>query len=403
MIERRRARAVAEEAHALHQRAFGHAGRRKDQVLARREIGRPIDPPDVGDAHGRASRLVFRRLDDEPRVDVAVEAPHRDGREHALRRPAGAHHGMDAGAGHRRDDRRRQVAIADQLDPRASGADVGNQLGVPGPVEHGDDQVVDVAGQRPRDGPQVVGDRGIEIDHVARRRRDDQLLHVEVGRVQQAAPLRRRKHGNRAGSAGGAEVRALERIDRDVHLRRAEPAAAVDDVGEPDLLADEQHRRLVALALADHDGAVDGHRVELAPHRRHRRLVRLGAVALPHRLRAGDGGLLDDAEELEREVGVHGGALPGHGLSVGAAARSGSPCPDGSRARSRPASACGPRACPRRSPRPCSCGRTGPPDTRPSSRWRRAPARRRRPRARRPRSRTTWPGWSRACCAVLRS
>ena len=120
----------------------------------------------------------------------------------------------------------------------------------------------------------------------------------------------------RTGCAGGAEVGALERIDRDVHLGGAEPAAAVDDVGEPDLLADEQHRRLVALAFADHDGAVDGDRVELPPHRGHRRLIRLGAVTLPHRLRAGHGGLLDDAEELEREVGVHGGALPGHGLPV---------------------------------------------------------------------------------------
>ncbi len=125
--------------------------------------------------------------------------------------------------------------------------------------------------------------------------------------MQQASPLRRRKHGDGTGSAGGAEVRALEGIDGDIHLRRAEAPAAIDEVGEPDFFADEQHRRLVALAFADHDGAVDGHRVELAPHRRHRRLVRLRAVALPHRLRAGDGRLLDDAEELEREVGVHGG------------------------------------------------------------------------------------------------
>ena len=96
---------------------------------------------------------------------------------------------MDAGAGHRGDDGGRQIAVADQLDARASGADVGDQLRVPRPIEHRDDQVVDVAGQRPRDGLQVVGDRRIEIDHVARGRRDDQLLHVEVGRVQQSAAL----------------------------------------------------------------------------------------------------------------------------------------------------------------------------------------------------------------------
>src|SRR5258706_14058324 len=34
----------------------------------------------------------------------------------------------------------------------------------------------------------------------------------------------------------------------------------------PDFLADEEHRRLVALAFADHDGAIDRHLVEFAPH-----------------------------------------------------------------------------------------------------------------------------------------
>ena len=48
-----------------------------------------------------------------------------------------------------------------------------------------------------------------------------------------------------------------------------------------------------------------GTRVEALPHRLDRRLVGLVAVALAHRVRAGDRRLLDDAEELEREVGVH--------------------------------------------------------------------------------------------------
>ena len=42
-----------------------------------------------------------------------------------------------------------------------------------------------------------------------------------------------------------------------------------------------------------------------SPHRLDRDLVGLVAVALPHRVRARDRRLLDDAEELEREVGVH--------------------------------------------------------------------------------------------------
>src|SRR3546814_4342458 len=53
---------------------------------------------------------------------------------------------------------------------------------------------------------------------------------------------------------------AFERVERDVDLR----AAAAD------LLADVEHRCLVALALADHDGAVDLEVVERGPHGVHR-------------------------------------------------------------------------------------------------------------------------------------
>ena len=73
----------------------------------------------------------------------------------------------------------------------------------------------------------------------------------------------------------------------------------------PDLLADVEHRRLVALAFADDDRAVDRHRVHLAAHGLDRRLIRQVAVALPHRVGTGDGRLLDHAEELEREVRFH--------------------------------------------------------------------------------------------------
>ena len=74
---------------------------------------------------------------------------------------------------------------------------------------------------------------------------------------------------------------------------------------ETDFFADEQHRRLVALAFADHDGAVDRHRIHDAPHRFNGDVIRFVAVALAHRVCAGDGGLFDDAEEFEGEVGVH--------------------------------------------------------------------------------------------------
>ena len=104
--------------------------------------------------------------------------------------------------------------------------------------------------------------------------------------------------GDGVGRAGGAEVRALERVDGDVHLRGAGAAAA-------HLLADVEHRRLVALALADDDRAVDRHGVHHLAHRFDGDLVGLVAVALPHRVPARNRGLFDHPEKLEREIGVH--------------------------------------------------------------------------------------------------
>ena len=124
---------------------------------------------------------------------------------------------------------------------------------------------------------------------------DRDLVHVDVGRIEQRAAFRHRHGGDRARHVLGAQRRALERIDGDVDLRA---------VAAADLLADEQHRRLVALALADHDRAVDRQPVQLAPHGVDRRLVGGLLVAAPAPLRGGDRGALGDAHDLEREDAV---------------------------------------------------------------------------------------------------
>jgi len=293
--------AVAEEPHALEQAAIGDAGGGEDDVLAARQILRPVDALGIGDPHRLAARFVFRLGDDETCEDLAVEAAHGRRREHTFRRTARAHHGVDAAARDRGGDACREVAITDEADARAGGADVGDELLVPRPVEHDHRQFVDLAAERARDGAQVLAHRGIQIDQVLGARPDDQLLHVEVGRMQQAALVRGCEHGDRVGGAGGAQVRAFERIDGDIDLVELAPSPGVLP-RQADLLADEEHRRFVALAFTDDDRAVDRHRVEFAAHGFDRRLIRSVPIALTHRVGAGDGGLLDHAEELEREI-----------------------------------------------------------------------------------------------------
>src|SRR3954453_3957745 len=107
------ARAVAEKADAAHQRAVGDTGRREDDVFAGREILRPVDALEVLDAHRAAALFVLRLVDDQPREDFTVQAAHGRRREHAFRRAAGAHHGVDSRADHGCGDTGREIAVAD--------------------------------------------------------------------------------------------------------------------------------------------------------------------------------------------------------------------------------------------------------------------------------------------------
>ena len=133
---------------------------------------------------------------------------------------------------------------------------------------------------------------------------DRDLLHVDVGRVEQRAAFRHRHGGDRARHVLGAQRGAFERIDRDVDLG---PVAGAD------LLADEQHRRLVALALPDHHGADDRQLVHLAPHRVDRGLVGRLLVAAAAQLRRSDRRALGHPRDLQREDAVQHGA----GLAAG--------------------------------------------------------------------------------------
>jgi hypothetical protein len=115
--------------------------------------------------------------------------------------------------------------------------------------------------------------------------------------VQQSASLAGGEHGDRVRLARGAQVRALQRIDGDVEREPAAEAAR-----RAELFADEQHGRGVALALADHDRAVDGQAAQHAAHGRHRHEIGAMAVAETDGSRGGDGSLLHGAAELGRQI-----------------------------------------------------------------------------------------------------
>jgi hypothetical protein len=141
--------------------------------------------------------------------------------------------------------------------------------------------------------PDIVRRARIELDYAfLKTGADRDFLHVDVGRVQQRATIGHRHRGDCTRHVLGAKRGAFQRVDSDVDLRSG---------FEPDLLADEQHRRLVALALADHDGAIDRQLVELAPHRVDRGLVGGLLVAVAAQASRRYGGALGDADDFKRK------------------------------------------------------------------------------------------------------
>ncbi len=128
--------------------------------------------------------------------------------------------------------------------------------------------------------------------------RRDAALRRELDGVREREIGVGREHGNRVALPRRDEVRALERIDRDVHFGLVRLAFA-------HLLADEQHRRFVALALPDDDTSAHLDLVHRAAHRLDGKLVGAFVVAAAHGARAAEGGRLRDPDHLEREERFH--------------------------------------------------------------------------------------------------
>src|SRR5262249_9146777 len=147
---------------------------------------------------------------------------------------ANSHDRVHAGSDDSGGDAGGKIAVADELDACARFANVSDELFVPRTIEHHDHEIFDVAVESFGDILQIFGDWRIEGDRVFARRADDDLLHVAVRSVEQASAFGGSEHGDGAGSAGRAEICALERVDGDIDLRNL---VAAGEFGA-DMLAD---------------------------------------------------------------------------------------------------------------------------------------------------------------------
>ena len=178
--------------HALHpaqQGAVRHPGRREDAV-ALRQLLQIIDLVEIADPPFARAGAFILVAEQQAALELPADAAQRRAGQHTLGRAAGAHIDVDIGFGIGRRDHSGHVAVGDQHHAAADGAQFGDQLLMARAVEHADDDVLRGHAFRRRHRRDILLHRAVEVDHlfgIARSHR--QLVHIDIGRVEQAAFL----------------------------------------------------------------------------------------------------------------------------------------------------------------------------------------------------------------------
>ena len=224
-----------------------------------------IDTVEIGDAAVRGAFLLVVIAKQQTALHLAADAAQRRGRQHPFGRATDAQIDVDPALRPGGGDDPADVTVGYQLDARPGLAHVGDEFGMARPVQDAGDQVEDVAFLRLGQVFEVLARLLVQIDQlVGKTASDRDLVHIDVGRVEETALRPHRDHGQRILAALGGDRRPFQRVEGDIELRTL-PGA--------DLLADEQHGRLVPLALADHHRAVDVEAVQGPSHGLDRGLI----------------------------------------------------------------------------------------------------------------------------------
>ena len=141
------------------------------------------------------------------------------------------------------------------------------------------------------------GDKGVSVGEGSKARIVDvDITDNEIG-VQS-------KDGSVARIATfGRNGRAFQRVQRDIDFRAT----------GTDLLTDIQHRRFIALALTDNNGAVDLQSVERRTHGVHRSLIGSLLVSPTHQFRCGKRSSFSNPHHFKSEITIH---LCSHDISL---------------------------------------------------------------------------------------
>ena len=211
----------------------------------------------------------------QPPLELPADTAQRRCCKHAFGRATRSHIHVDRRVRIGRRDHAGHVAVADQHDAAAQRAQLGNQFLMARPIKHTDNDLARFHAFCGGDGCHIFGRCLVQIDNaVGIARAHGQLVHINIGGIEQIAMLGHRQHRECIRPGFRCNRRALERIERDIDLWSCADRRT-------DFFADIQHRRFVTFALTDDHRAIHIELIERRAHGFDRSMIRRFLVATP--------------------------------------------------------------------------------------------------------------------------
>src|SRR5580658_9831600 len=131
--QRVRARSVAEKADASKHPAASDAGTGENDALSGRQVRGVVNALWILDAHLGHTFVMLGLCGHQTSQDLTVQTAQGCGSEHAFGSAADAHHSVHVCPANRSSDSGGEVAVSDELNARAGGSNIVDQLFVAGP------------------------------------------------------------------------------------------------------------------------------------------------------------------------------------------------------------------------------------------------------------------------------
>ena len=281
--------------HTIQQRSGCYTGGGEDGICTDHFV-QIVLAVQIGDTDPGSTGALVGVAEHQPALELTPDAFQGRAGKHALGRAAGTDVQVYAGLGVSRIHDPGNVTVGDQINTSTDFAQACDDFGMAGAVQHADGDFggLDALGLGQR--TDVVGWTLVQVDHAGRiARTAGNLVHIGVGRIQHGALGRPGHHRQRVGHGFGCQCGALQRVQRNVDLMFTALA---------DFFADIEHRRFVALALADHDLAVNIEIVQRRTHGVDRSLIGFLFVAPAYEFPCGDGGGLGHTDGVQHQAAV---------------------------------------------------------------------------------------------------